>query len=552
MFQFEGFSLKRYVDVRLFVCKQIHCQPCNDCLGMIDVAKRILNQGFIKLKTAMTIFSPHVRNYKSSLARRKLLRMPLACIGVGKMEQGTYCMYLVEKQDKVNYSVFQTLLENASVKAGVKNVSISKKELTNLLYIAKTQSQRELLKYAVVKAAGLSNTKAKQMYGINEVKERNKKIEDAMEKAVSIRKSIKKIAHLKDKALLSSLGIDCCSDTESSSESESDDNSVNSNIQEKLFDSMKDRKTAVGATDDVIDTNILNCNDESVEVFDVVKALDVFKTCKFNWFELVTQLNSRSNMTDDLITDTLDELGHKLASGSLGLSEIDQKNAQQSHKAYLLSEACNNNSDTEDWIVSDSDESENEIWREGIINVLSASGKEMIKKRREALRRKAVRDAKRRVTEERFLKRRRSKKVSRILTQCPDIGKVIEKFVQDSGAGADAWRRTGVLTFDGNRKLKKKPTFKRIQQHLQENYNMSISYGSVVQLCVARNKRRRSAVRYKGVAKVIQKRSRKGFTFQKPKQLVKYVLALSKRVDCTRKTRLNILQIWKCFQKRTN
>ena len=76
----------------------------------------------------------------------------------------------------------------------------------------------------------------------------------------------------------------------------------------------------------------------------------------------------------------------------------------------------------------------------------------MIKKRREALRRKAVCDAKRRVMEKRFLKRRRSKKVFRILTQCPDIGNVIEKFVQDSGA--DAWRRTGVLTFDGNTKLK--------------------------------------------------------------------------------------------------
>ena len=141
----------------------------------------------------------------------------------------------------------------------------------------------------------------------------------------------------------------------------------------------------------------------------------------------------------------------------------------------------------------------------------STDGKEMIKKHKEALKRKAVRETKQRIMEERFLKRRRSKKVSRILTQCPDIGKEIEQFVQDSGAGADAWRRTGVLTFDGNRKLKKKPTFKRIQQHLQEKYNTHISYGSVVQLCIARNKRRRSAARYKGVAKVLQKRSRKGF-----------------------------------------
>ena len=111
--------------------------------------------------------------------------------------------------------------------------------------------------------------------------------------------------------------------------------------------------------------------------------------------------------------------------------------------------------------------------------------------------------------EERFLKR--SKKVSGILTQCPDIGKEIKQLVQDSGAGVDAWRQTGVLTFDGNRKLEKKPTFKRIQQHLQEKYNTHISSRSIVQLCIARNKRCRSAARYKGVAKVLQKRSRKGF-----------------------------------------
>ena len=76
---------------------------------------------------------------------------------------------------------------------------------------------------------------------------------------------------------------------------------------------MNDTRTEVGTTDD-----ILNCNDESVEVFDVVKALDVFKTCKFNWIELVTQLNSRFDMTDDSITNTLDEFGHKVGSGSLG------------------------------------------------------------------------------------------------------------------------------------------------------------------------------------------------------------------------------------------
>ena len=38
-----------------------------------------------------------------------------------------------------------------------------------------------------------------------------------------------------------------------------------------------------------------------------------------------------------------------------------------------------------------------------------------------------------------------------------------------------------------------------------------ISYGTVVQLCVARNKRRMSSVRYKGVAQVTSRRAQKGF-----------------------------------------
>ena len=46
--------------------------------------------------------------------------------------------------------------------------------------------------------------------------------------------------------------------------------------------------------------------------------------------------------------------------------------------------------------------------------------------------------------------------------------------------------------------------------HLEQVYNHKFSYGTVVQLCVARN-HRRSAACYKGVAKVTSHRARKGF-----------------------------------------
>ena len=87
----------------------------------------------------------------------------------------------------------------------------------------------------------------------------------------------------------------------------------------------------------------------------------------------------------------------------------------------------------------------------------------------------------------------------------------MEKYVQERNIGADAWRRTGVLTFDGNTRVKTKVTYERLRQHLMSIYKRHFSYGSVVQLCIARNCRRRSAQRYKGVAKITSRRARKGF-----------------------------------------
>ena len=93
-----------------------------------------------------------------------------------------------------------------------------------------------------------------------------------------------------------------------------------------------------------------------------------------------------------------------------------------------------------------------------------------------------------------FLSRKTSRRVKSIVDKFPDIGETIALFVSESNIGADAWRRTGVLTFDGNLKITQKVTYGRIQQHLQEKYSCAIFYGTVVQLCVARNRRRRSAV----------------------------------------------------------
>ena len=98
-----------------------------------------------------------------------------------------------------------------------------------------------------------------------------------------------------------------------------------------------------------------------------------------------------------------------------------------------------------------------------------------------------------------------------IVKEFPTIGKEIEDYVRSCNVGADAWQRTGVLTFDGNLHVKSKAIFGRIRDHLIKKFGRNFAYGTVVELCVARNKRRNSAEHYKGLAKVTCRRARKGF-----------------------------------------
>ena len=55
-------------------------------------------------------------------------------------------------------------------------------------------------------------------------------------------------------------------------------------------------------------------------------------------------------------------------------------------------------------------------------------------------------------------------------------------------------------------------TYRRITKHLEKKYETKFGYGTIVQLCVARNRRKLSSKRYKGVAQVTSRKARKGFS----------------------------------------
>ena len=84
----------------------------------------------------------------------------------------------------------------------------------------------------------------------------------------------------------------------------------------------------------------------------------------------------------------------------------------------------------------------------------------VIEKKANAISRQVPRKRAKMIADQHFLGKRQSKCLSIIVQSYPDIGTTIEKFVEECNVGADAWRRIGLLTFDGNVKVGKKCTYK--------------------------------------------------------------------------------------------
>lgn len=518
---FEGFTLYQYVHVRKLVCNNKHNQPCVVCSRMINVAQTVLDKGFLKLKTAFKMVSPDV-TYTALHARRKLPQVPFVSLGIGDRRKGNYTIYLVEKQCSVQYKVLQSLLNNW-INCGEgksSEVNLSKETVQELLKLAESSGERQRLKYAIVKAAGMSSTQAKETYGFNDISTKIREVESALEDAAAIREAIENIAEIKDQAILDSLGIyDTTIGDESESSDDSETDSDTSEDSEGILCRVYGGSEAAKKDEAEITRLEQVDKQESAEKIDTnslddQQLVNILLYCDLNWIEfarVVTgmQENKQPNLTENMLA----EFARKLS--SLNFNNEEKGLIDQSKKAYLVQKSRNDKeADVDDGLVASESDDDDPTELFQVQDPLDVKGKAIILKKRAAIQRKAKRDIAKRIAERRFLQRRRSKRIGRIEKECPDIGKTIEEFVRKQGVGADSWRRTGVLTFDGNRRVGKKVTFRRIQDHLEARYKRKFGYGTVVQLCVPRNKRRKSAARYKGLAQVTHRRARKGFTLK--------------------------------------
>lgn len=338
------------------------------------------------------------------------------------------------------------------------------------------------------KSSGLSATGARKHLGLENMLQRSDQILQCMKEAQEIREAVDKLSRLQDKALLHVMGLpDAESGSAESSSADTDD-----------CDVLSDAETS-------------GQKQNYSHLYDTL--LLVLKDSQYNWFTVVDYIeNVVPPLPEDSTVHVLDDFYSYAL--SLKLTEQEKSLLTSSYAALQVSQSnphdCRNASLLNGDIVTDS-ESDNAEDYVGVHSLVSERAKCLLAKRRAINARRMRRYKAKKLAERNFLARRRSKQVQSIVTRFPGIGEAIEAYVSECNVGADAWRRTGILTFDGNVKIREKVTYGRIQQHLQQKYQIRISYGTVVQLCVARNKRRRSAKNYKGVAKVTTRRARKGF-----------------------------------------
>ena len=458
--------LADYCKAREIVCLARHKEKCSSkCRCIVVAARMILSSGVIPLSTVFKTAFPSVV-YHSPIAKKRLLQMPIV---VFHIQSETNRLYVMEKVEGLNYSQLTDFI-NKIIQLPAKE-TITKDQLNGLLTLAQSDREKECIRYAVFKSSGCTSTKARIRFGFENMRARAAKVERCIDESNEISDAVQELAEIQYQALMDVFGT-CTNGNDSSDESDE------------------------CSRPEDFPTN------EHIELISDETLVSILRECEFNWYGFVEKLiDSYGEMS--CLSSKLDDFLIRLNGFDLTANQLEL--VAQSHLAFMAS--CSTDYQQEKLaraingeIVTDSESDVNDITD--------------IYKKKLSIQRRAQRCCKKLVTEKRYLSRKISKRTSKIIRDCPDIGETIEKFVEDNNIGADAWRRTGVLTFDGNVKVGKKVTYMRIKKYLEDVYQRSFAYGTVVELCIPRNKRRRSAKRYKGLAKVTTRRARKGFNLK--------------------------------------
>ena len=195
------------------------------------------------------------------------------------------------------------------------------------------------------------------------------------------------------------------------------------------------------------------------------------KESNLNWFHLYEQFQNQGKMLAEELSDYIHKAYQTL---SLVLPEnemkqvktydVDQSSSRDKHR---VCDPLNH------MILTEFDSA----------TLCYPSNDEIVMKRVAVIKRSVRRRRAKYIASQDFLGHQKLKPLNTIVHSYPDIGSTIEKFVESCNVGADSRRSTGLLTFDGNVKIQKIFTYKKIQDHLETLYKCKFSYCSTAVCC---------------------------------------------------------------------
>ena len=181
-------SLEEYVNVRFLVCKAEHLS-CTECPSMLQIADDIIVNGHCRLSDSFRKAFPSVP-YKTDIARRKVLQMPLVSIRL-RDELGRFVWYLFKYIHGTDYRQFsefaQTVVKSSF---GTLKPFIQREEVKGLLQLAGNNKERELIRCAIYKSSGISSTAARRMFGFEGMGLREKAVDQAIDQVQAIHEEI--------------------------------------------------------------------------------------------------------------------------------------------------------------------------------------------------------------------------------------------------------------------------------------------------------------------------------------------------------------------------
>ena len=460
----DSFTLDMYILTKEKICHGEHEQPCKACIGLLSVAKKILHEGFIQLNEAFAMSSPGIK-YKAKDAKRKILQMPLAALRIKESKHDA--IYLVSKE--TNLELTRSLLKRKDCGSQNTGVQMTASLVKELLSASESVAERERLTYGIAKSSGLSHTKLRQLYGFENLQQRQDKVENALHEIRQIREAVESIASIQEKAVLRSIGIEVESDEDSEQdESETDSNleseedcalsaAENTSVSEMVHDNFISgtdllKTSGNGFANETVCTNLnasegsfvrgtvdaLNASEvrsgtsQNVDIigdmphqFSLSKQItesacyqnshqlmDILKSCELNWFSFVEVIKEKMN---DYSKEAIDQLLLDF-SGQLHLFNLEEREEmiiEQSRQAFLLVQRLEeNNSDADDEAVL-LEEEEVEVDWGNIHDPLQKKAQSAIVQKIRNLRLNSKREAAKKIAEARFLKRRRARKSAR-------------------------------------------------------------------------------------------------------------------------------------------